>query len=71
MVTFGVAHKLGLPIVLLTTFIDKCMKSMHHTERKIVPYHSTPVHILIVHEAKGKAEKNTPDISQINDQDLV
>lgn len=57
LVTLSVVDKLAISVLMGTTFIDKCMRSVHRAERKIVPYQFPPVTILTVHEAKSEVEK--------------
>lgn len=70
-VASSVVDKLFVPVLLRTTFIDRFEKSFHPTKRNIVPYHFPTVLILVLHEARGEAERNASNIRQINDQDVA
>lgn len=43
---FGVVENLAVDILVGTSFIDRCIRGIFPTERKIVPWHSRPVSIL-------------------------
>lgn len=62
--TFGVVDGSDLPVLLGTTFLDKFIKLANLAKRKMVLYHTPPVPLLMVHDGKGEAEKNTADIRQ-------
>lgn len=56
-VTLSVVDKLAALVLFGTTFIDRFIRSINPTERKIAPHHCPPVSILIVHEARSAIEK--------------
>lgn len=49
--------KSGLPVLLGRTFIGRALRSIHPAERKLVPYQSPKVPILMVLEGRSVAEK--------------
>lgn len=55
-VAFGVVNKFTKPVLLGPTFIDEITESIHPIEMNIIPHHSPPVAILMVHEAKSESE---------------
>lgn len=68
-VTFGAGEKLAVPVFMGTTFIEEFIKSIHPAWRTIVAQHPPQVQILIVHEVKTEAEKDTSNIRQNNYHD--
>lgn len=55
-----------------TIFTDRYIKSVHPAERKIVPYHSLPVHILMISKVRSATEKEEEsDNRQTSTEDLV
>lgn len=58
-INFGVVNELVMPVLPGTTFIDKFIRSIHPVKRKIVAHHSSAVSILMVHEARSEADKNS------------
>lgn len=70
-VNYGVIKALEVPVFLGTTYIYRFIKSIHPAEREIVPYHSLPVPILMLKEAKRETKKNSTKASQGNEEVLV
>lgn len=64
-VTFGVIDRLAVHLLLVTTFVDKYISSIHPAKRNIFPHHIPLVPILMVYETKSDAEKSTSDICQL------
>lgn len=58
-------------LYLTETDIERIMKYIHRTERKIVSHHSPTVPILMVHGARSEAEKNKSDTPQDIEKDLA
>lgn len=63
-VTFGVVTNLAVSVLVEASLINRFITSIDPPESKIVPYHFSPVPILMVHEANSAAKKNTSDIRQ-------
>lgn len=59
---FGIVKDLAVTVLLETSFIGKFVKQIFPGERKIVPYSSQPVLILMIHEASNhnRATVKTP-----------
>lgn len=49
-VVLQTVRKLAVPTFLVTSFIDKCINGIFQTDRKMVPFNSRPVPILVVIE---------------------
>lgn len=56
-VTFGVVIERVVPLVLETTFVERVVKLILPTKRKIVTYHSLQVQILNAHEIRREVEQ--------------
>lgn len=63
--SFVVVDKLAVPVFLGTRFIQRCIKSIHLTRRKTVPYHTTLVSMLMVQKAESKAEKKKSNATNL------
>lgn len=48
----GLVRSLAVPVFLGALFIDRLVKSIFLSERKIVPFNSSPVRIITVHETE-------------------
>lgn len=57
--------------LLETTYIDRFIKWIHLAERKIVPHHSPPVPILMVHETKSVTKKNGTETHRKDGEELA
>lgn len=68
-VAFGVVDELAVPVLLGTAFIDRFVNSIQPTERKIIPSHTPPIFILLIHDARSAAEKNSSDIRKFIEHD--
>lgn len=53
---FGNISELAVTVRVQTDYVDRFIKSMHPFKRKIVPFHSPPLSILMMHEAWSVAE---------------
>lgn len=69
-VSFGIMSTLLVPVLMRMTYIDRSMNSVHPTERRVVPYRSQPVPILMIYEAPCEAESSKSDIHQGATEDL-
>lgn len=49
--TFGIIKKLNIPVLSRKTFSDQFTNSTDPDKPKIIPEHTMPVHIIIVHKA--------------------
>lgn len=68
-VMFAVVDRLVVSVLLETIFSDKLIKTIQPAGRKIAPYHSPQVPILMVHEPRSEAKKNTSVIRHFIEQD--
>lgn len=66
---FGVVDRLAVSELLDTTSADKIVKSIQQAERKIFSYHTRPMRILMVQNARSETEKSTSEIPQFFEQD--
>lgn len=55
-VNFGVINKLAMQFFVGAMYIDRLIKSIHPSERKIVPVGSSPLPVLTVQEVRDEAE---------------
>lgn len=70
-VTFGIADSFTVSVLLETTSIYKVIRKIHPAEGKIVPHHSPPVPVLIVHEFRSGAEKMKSEDRQEIEENLA
>lgn len=54
----SIADKLAVPVLLRTIFVDKVIRSIHPSERKIVQHDSPPRPVLLLYEARSAAKKD-------------
>lgn len=67
-VIFGVENQLSLRVLLGTTFIDMLIVFIGLIEREILPHHTSPESILMVHGTKTETKRHSSDIRQFIDQ---
>lgn len=68
-VSFSVESKLVVSVLLRMSLFDRLIKAVHSAERKIVPYHSLLVPILMVYEAWNAEVEDIPDTRQVEAKD--
>lgn len=64
-VSFGIVSELVVPLLLGTTFIGRFKKLIHLAGKQKVPHYYLPVSILMLHEARSEAEKNSKKVNWI------
>lgn len=71
---FGIVDELAVQILFGTNFIDSVKRPVRAAKRKAVPHYSTPVPILMVHEARsadGRKEDTDIRLPSVKDLSLL
>lgn len=73
-VMFAIVKSLAVAVLLGTSFIERFIKGIFHSERRIVPSNFPPVSILIMHETetyKTEEQQEDTDTNTMEEPDFT